>query len=181
MHVASRTHPVQTGVADPATARIADVNRDGRLDLPGLVHRRGAEVVANPPRRPEVFPGAPRRDPELVRYYWDLGGVLNVQLQRGCPHACVYCSYPGLEGRRLRRRPVEDAVDEIVDSVLDAADVEILEDLGDGPAVAPGPAARKPPAGSPGRAARTWKLISVSAAPEGRASSRRYPVSWSCQ
>ncbi len=48
----------------------------------------------------------------------------------------------------LKDRPtpeprLEDAVDEIVDSVLDAADVEILADLGDGPAVAPGPAARQ--------------------------------------
>ncbi len=33
----------------------------------------------------------------------------------------------------------EDGVDEIVTSVLDAADVEILEDLGEGPAGAAGP------------------------------------------
>ena len=38
---------------------------------------------------------------------------------------------------------LEDAVDEIVDSVLDAADVEILEDLGGGPL--PPPARPAPP------------------------------------
>lgn len=36
-----------------------------------------------------------------------------VQTARGCPHRCLYCTYPGLEGARLRRRPPEAVVDEM--------------------------------------------------------------------
>ena len=48
-----------------------------------------------------VFPGAAR--------YRTAG----VQTARGCPHGCVYCTYPGLEGTRLRRRPPEAVADEM--------------------------------------------------------------------
>ena len=36
-----------------------------------------------------------------------------MQTARGCPHACVYCTYPGLEGAHLRRRPPEAVADEM--------------------------------------------------------------------
>ena len=49
----------------------------------------------------EVFPGAGR--------YRTAG----VQTARGCPHGCIYCTYPRLEGTRLRRRPPEAVVDEM--------------------------------------------------------------------
>ena len=48
-----------------------------------------------------VFPGAGR--------YRTAG----VQTARGCPHGCIYCTYPRLEGTRLRRRPPEAVVDEM--------------------------------------------------------------------
>ena len=48
-----------------------------------------------------VFPGAHR--------YRTAG----VQTARGCPHRCIYCTYPRLEGDRLRRRPPEAVVDEM--------------------------------------------------------------------
>ena len=48
-----------------------------------------------------VFPGAHR--------YRTAG----VQTARGCPHRCIYCTYPRLEGTRLRRRPPEAVVDEM--------------------------------------------------------------------
>jgi len=40
-------------------------------------------------------------------------GAYSVQTQRGCRHDCLYCSYPYLEGRTLRQRPVASVVDEI--------------------------------------------------------------------
>ena len=49
-----------------------------------------------------VFPGA--------RRYRTAG----VQTARGCPHRCVYCTYPRLEGTRLRRRPPQAVADEMV-------------------------------------------------------------------
>ena len=39
--------------------------------------------------------------------------AVGVQTARGCPHACVYCTYPLLEGSRVRRRPPEAVVDEL--------------------------------------------------------------------
>jgi len=36
-----------------------------------------------------------------------------VQTARGCPHRCIYCTYPRLEGTRLRRRPPEAVAAEL--------------------------------------------------------------------
>jgi radical SAM superfamily enzyme YgiQ (UPF0313 family) len=47
-----------------------------------------------------VFPGAGRY------------ATVGVQTARGCPHRCIYCTYPRLEGSRLRRRPPEAVADE---------------------------------------------------------------------
>ena len=40
--------------------------------------------------------------PETVAHYLGWGGMLNVQTKRGCPYLCSYCTYPGIEGRKLR-------------------------------------------------------------------------------
>jgi radical SAM superfamily enzyme YgiQ (UPF0313 family) len=45
--------------------------------------------------------------------YYAKGGMLNLQTRRGCPHRCVYCAYPRIEGSRVRLRPVAQAVDEV--------------------------------------------------------------------
>ena len=81
--------------------------------LPGLVWRQGGDVVATPPAPLEALPGAPGRDGDLVPFYWREGGVLNLQVSRGCPWGCVYCTYPLLEGHRAVRRDVTAAVDEM--------------------------------------------------------------------
>lgn len=41
-------------------------------------------------------------DQQLIDYYWDRSGMLNIQTKRGCPFKCIYCSYPVIEGRRIR-------------------------------------------------------------------------------
>jgi radical SAM superfamily enzyme YgiQ (UPF0313 family) len=40
--------------------------------------------------------------PQTVAHYLGWGGMLNVQTKRGCPYLCTYCTYPGIEGRKLR-------------------------------------------------------------------------------
>ena len=40
-------------------------------------------------------------------------GSYPLQTRRGCAHRCVYCTYPQLEGRRLRPRDPRDVADEI--------------------------------------------------------------------
>jgi radical SAM superfamily enzyme YgiQ (UPF0313 family) len=41
--------------------------------------------------------------------------MANIQTRRGCPFGCVYCTYPLLEGARVRLRPVVEVIDEIRD------------------------------------------------------------------
>jgi len=45
--------------------------------------------------------------------YYDLGGMLNIQTKRGCPFSCIYCTYPTVEGRRVRLRSPEAVADEL--------------------------------------------------------------------
>jgi radical SAM superfamily enzyme YgiQ (UPF0313 family) len=40
-------------------------------------------------------------------------GSYPLQTKRGCSHKCIYCSYPNIEGKAYRLRPVVDIVDEI--------------------------------------------------------------------
>ncbi|WP_319776899.1 lipid biosynthesis B12-binding/radical SAM protein [Maridesulfovibrio sp.] len=55
----------------------------------------------------------PRWDHKLLSYYLAQSGVLNVQTKRGCEHRCAYCTYPYLEGRKMRVRPVDEVADEL--------------------------------------------------------------------
>ena len=77
--------------------------------IPGLVFRRGQEIVCNPPSfsildTPLEIVDRPSR---FVGHYLRAGGMLNVQTQRGCGYCCCYCTYPLIEGRKVRRRPPE--------------------------------------------------------------------------
>jgi len=50
---------------------------------------------------------------DLINYYSTHSGMVSLQTKRGCPHNCHYCSYPQLEGRRLRIKDPAFLVDEI--------------------------------------------------------------------
>ena len=45
--------------------------------------------------------------------YYHLGGMLNIQTKRGCPFRCIYCTYPRVEGKRMRLRNPEAVADEL--------------------------------------------------------------------
>jgi radical SAM superfamily enzyme YgiQ (UPF0313 family) len=69
-------------------------------DLPGVI-RRGGSV-----RGAVSWPDAVKRrfqpaDAQL-HFYLQRGGILNLQTKRGCPYRCIYCTYPHIEGSRLR-------------------------------------------------------------------------------
>jgi radical SAM superfamily enzyme YgiQ (UPF0313 family) len=45
-----------------------------------------------------------------TKYYLSYGGMLNLQTKRGCPFRCSYCTYPHIEGHKMRLfEPVEIA------------------------------------------------------------------------
>ena len=57
--------------------------------------------------------GAPLRERFDWRAYYERGGALNIQTKRGCVFACVFCSYPLIEGAAVRLRSPAAVVDEI--------------------------------------------------------------------
>lgn len=86
---------------------------DGEAAVPSLLRPRREEGGFSRGRlenieetaiRPECLDLFPRR-----RRYRTIG----VQTARGCPNRCVYCTYPALEGRRVRARLPEQVVEEI--------------------------------------------------------------------
>jgi radical SAM superfamily enzyme YgiQ (UPF0313 family) len=110
--------------------------------IPGLVHRRNGVASANPPGpTPLVWPLEPGDRPApLVAHYLKVSGTLNVQTQRGCAHACCYCTYPVIEGRQNRRRLPDQVAEEfahlarrgarylfIVDSIFNSSEAHVVE------------------------------------------------------
>jgi radical SAM superfamily enzyme YgiQ (UPF0313 family) len=68
-------------------------------ECPGVVVRGRpftAVRASFPPPRSPVFSGS------HLAYYLERGGMLNLESARGCPFACHYCTYPLIQGRRLR-------------------------------------------------------------------------------
>lgn len=79
-------------------------------DLPGVIQRGESSFL--PPRHLERISGPERSLFDVQRYRRE-GGMANVQTKRGCPFGCIYCTYPNLEGTRVRTRPVPDVVAEL--------------------------------------------------------------------
>jgi len=71
--------------------------------IPGVVTRETVRVDYRP------WNGAIRRefDPQSphTRFYLSYGGMLNLQTKRGCPFRCSYCTYPHIEGAKMRFFP----------------------------------------------------------------------------
>jgi radical SAM superfamily enzyme YgiQ (UPF0313 family) len=83
-----------------ATLLNALENNQEIVDLPGVITAAGQAGV------PEPWGGdiSHRLDPDPAcrQFYLDNGGMLNLQTKRGCHFKCIYCTYPGIEGRSLR-------------------------------------------------------------------------------
>ncbi|MEI6209133.1 MAG: lipid biosynthesis B12-binding/radical SAM protein [Desulfuromonadales bacterium] len=78
--------------------------------IPGVVIPGSASFI--PPQLLSRI-GTPERSLFDVAHYHSQGGMANVQTKRGCPFSCTYCTYPHLEGRVMRLRPVEEIMAEI--------------------------------------------------------------------
>jgi radical SAM superfamily enzyme YgiQ (UPF0313 family) len=111
------------GEAEETLPQLLTALQTGRdfSHLPGLVWRRGGQVVCNPPTHLANLAQLPRpfRPAEAARWYLEHSSMLNVQTQRGCAFHCCYCTYPLIEGRVPRHRPAEEVVEEL--AALEAA------------------------------------------------------------
>ena len=85
----------------------------GFQGIGGLCYRDGGRIEAIPPVRQEAFGSSRMEDWIDWRAYERAGGTWAIHTKRGCPMQCLYCSYPVIEGRRLRRRSAAEVVDEI--------------------------------------------------------------------
>jgi len=78
-----------------------------------------------------VFPvQSPDRSFFDTHRYLEEGGMGNIQTKRGCPFSCIYCTYPLLEGRKVRLRGTEEVVDEIQRLVEEEVDyIYFVDDI----------------------------------------------------
>lgn len=108
------------GEGEELLPRVAQLIEQGEkpVGLPGLLSRGCATFL--PPVPVEQI-GTPQRTLFDVARYQREGGMANVQTKRGCPFACVYCTYPLLEGRRMRLRPVPEIIAELHALVAECA------------------------------------------------------------
>jgi radical SAM superfamily enzyme YgiQ (UPF0313 family) len=80
------------------------------VSLPGVL-AKGASCYI--PAEAIEHIGRPERNLFQVERYFREGGMANLQTKRGCPFSCIYCTYPILEGTRVRLRPIPDIIAEI--------------------------------------------------------------------
>jgi len=81
--------------------------------IPGLVHRRGGDLITNPRTHAERFGGSGLERWLDWKPYERIGSTWAIQTKRGCPLPCNYCLYGAIEGARYRLRAPGDVVDEI--------------------------------------------------------------------
>lgn len=88
------------------------------LTVPGLVYRKDGEVVCNPrPQLIEDLDTLPEIDYSLLQYTnaHFLGGVdmFPIDVGRGCPFGCTYCSTKTFWGRKYRLKSPQRIADEV--------------------------------------------------------------------
>jgi radical SAM superfamily enzyme YgiQ (UPF0313 family) len=100
------------GEGEEVLPRLLDCIGDGvsPAGLPGVICRGESGFIA--PLLLERI-GAPDRSLFAVERYHREGGMANVQTRRGCPFSCSYCTYPLIEGNRVRLRPIENIIAEL--------------------------------------------------------------------
>jgi radical SAM superfamily enzyme YgiQ (UPF0313 family) len=79
----------------------------------------GSVLVTGESRLRRLDDVGPDRDLFDSPAYYERGGCANVQTKRGCCFECVFCSYPLIEGSKVRMRPAAGVVDEIEALVRD--------------------------------------------------------------
>jgi radical SAM superfamily enzyme YgiQ (UPF0313 family) len=82
--------------------------------IPGLVYKGSEGIVLNP-RKQFLRQLDLSFDNDLLDFYWGKSGMLNIQTKRGCPHKCIYCTYPLIEGTKVRTLNADRIVETLSD------------------------------------------------------------------
>lgn len=80
--------------------------------IEGLVYKKDNLIVFNK-RTKFLDDFSVKFNDKLVDYYWKKSGVMNIQTKRGCPFNCIYCSYPVIEGKKVRTANIDNVIDTI--------------------------------------------------------------------
>lgn len=93
-------------------------NLDSPEKVKGIYYRKNGKVMFTGVRSLPDFERLPfaRKDLVDLKKYSGKGGI-GIQTKRGCAYRCTYCTYPYLNGSKLRMRTPENVVDEIEDLV----------------------------------------------------------------
>ena len=85
------------------------------IEGPGVVTSKSIPLAASPPAIFLDFDRVPfpKRDLLDNSAYMTYGGMGNMQTKRGCIFNCIYCTYPLIEGGKVRLRTPGRIVDEI--------------------------------------------------------------------
>ena len=75
-------------------------NRLERID--GLAYRNASGNIQINERKEYISAPTLQVNDRLAEFYWNKSGMLNIQTKRGCPHNCIFCSYPLVDGSRVR-------------------------------------------------------------------------------
>lgn len=99
---------------EEAMAELLD-NLDQPQSVKGIFYRHNGSIQFTGLRKPIDFANsaAPRRDLLDLTPYLQYPHTIGIQAKRGCPFKCIYCSYPYLEGTKLRTRPAHAVLDEM--------------------------------------------------------------------
>ncbi len=78
-----------------------------------LYYGPDGEIKTNPFKPMNFLPYSPLYDESLMPWYWQKGGMVNLQTRRGCSKHCIYCTYPVIEGQKVRYMPVAKVIESL--------------------------------------------------------------------
>lgn len=88
---------------------------DSYSDIEGLIYRNSNNEIVINGRTSYISSPKLRMCDRIVPYYFNNSGMLNVQTKRGCPFKCAYCSYPIIDGRKVRTLDTSAVLDNITE------------------------------------------------------------------
>lgn len=93
---------------------ISNINKgDQDIEIENVITKKTKSYKAKDYNNGQLFIPKANIDQFLDFEPYKNRGNYPVQTKRGCARECIYCSYPNIEGRKYRLRPVNDIIDEI--------------------------------------------------------------------